>query len=348
MIAATARQVDVIIPLYNNEIYAVEAIKSVLAQTYPVRNVIVVDDGSTDSSATIIEQHFAEDARVCIIRGDHRGLPATRNRGIAESDADFIAFLDSDDLWLPIKIEQQIKRFDDCPDAGAIYCDYTIINEKGIPVPHIYRDPPRLHGDIFNALLEGNLLSGSASAIIIKRALFAQAGLFDESLSFAEDWDMWLRLAKIAKIEFVDQPLVLIRRHERQMSSAAPPLRSLRDFVQHLRIWSKWPDEVLSNHRVINKIRAGILELYLRPVIAFKRRQALLRIMSQQVHFNLHPAIRCIICDSFTYSDSRHRLRIWAICLCSPGAMMRILVGRSFPRLRSFKKELSTIWAKRK
>ena len=104
-------RVDVVIPLYNNEKDAVGAIASALAQTYPVQRIVVVDDGSTDRSVLQIERNFAGNLHVQVIRSAHKGRSAARNQGIAASDADLIAFLDCDDLWLPEKLERQIALF---------------------------------------------------------------------------------------------------------------------------------------------------------------------------------------------------------------------------------------------
>ncbi len=286
--------VDVVVPLYNNEKYAVAAIKSILTQTFPVRKVIVVDDGSTDRSAEIVAQYFAHEPRVKLVRGDHRGVAAARNRGIAQSDAEFIAFLDSDDLWDPLKLELQMPMFMHNPAVGCVYCDYRIIDENGDIISDAYILKPTLEGDVFSRLLTGNLLSGSASALVVRRSLFRQTGLFDESLAFAEDWDMWLRLAKISEIKFVDRPLTFIRAHLSQMQANAGKGRyaqRMHRLIHHLRIWSKWPDDVSQHDEVLGMIRDAFLNPCLKAGQSFERRLAVLRVMNSRTGAYIHPRV---------------------------------------------------------
>jgi glycosyltransferase involved in cell wall biosynthesis len=283
--------VDVVVPLYNNEKYATAAIASILSQIFPVRKVIIVDDGSSDRSAEIVEQYFAHEPRVKLVRGEHRGASATRNRGIAQSDAEFIAFLDSDDLWDPLKLELQMAVLMHNPAVGCVYCDYRIMDENGNIVSDAYVLKPTLQGDVFSRLLTGNLLSGSASAIVVRRSLFRRTGLFDESLAFAEDWDMWLRLAKISEIRFVDRPLTFIRVHSSQMQANAGKSRyaqRMHRLIHHLRIWSKWPDDVSQHDEVLGMIRDAFLKPCLTTGQSFRRRLAVLRVMNIRTGAYIH------------------------------------------------------------
>jgi len=287
--------VDVVIPLYNNELYVLEAINSVLGQSYPIQKVIVVDDGSTDRSAALVEDTYATDERVVLVRAPHHGRSAARNRGIEKSTADFVAFLDSDDIWLPTKLEKQMKLFADNPVIGGVYCGYAVIDEKGSPLCHATIIPPRLRGNVFSALLEANLLSGSASAIVVKRVVLEKSGLFDESFAFAEDWDLWLRLARICEFDFDEEALVFIRSPSCRLTQRLSYFKRMYRLIQHIRVWSKWPDDVLANEIVLQEIRVGILRLYLRPFLSRRRYAALSRVITQRVLVHIHPRIAVVL-----------------------------------------------------
>ena len=240
---SAAGSVSAVIPLYNNQDFITAAVESVLAQSLPVHEVIIVDDGSTDASATVVEELFGADARVMLVRMPHKGRSAARNRGAALAQAEFIAFLDSDDLWHPQKLEAQMATFVANPGLGAVYCDYALVDKAGAPLQDRNHYPPTVRGAVFTKLLRGAAVSGSASAVMVRRTLFAEAGGFDESFDYIEDGDLWLRLARLAPFDYIDRPLTIVR----QRPTPAPDARQrLHQFTQRLRMWSKWPG---SGHR---------------------------------------------------------------------------------------------------
>ncbi|MDF2765542.1 MAG: glycosyltransferase family 2 protein, partial [Rhodospirillales bacterium] len=122
--------VSVVIPAFNAERFLARTLDSVSRQTYSALEIIVVDDGSLDGTAGIVRQQAALDPRVRLIRQENAGVAAARNRGIAESDGCFVAPLDADDLWHPQKIELQLRRFEERPSAGLVYCWSIGIDEE--------------------------------------------------------------------------------------------------------------------------------------------------------------------------------------------------------------------------
>ena len=204
--------VSVIIPTYNRREMVREAIDSVLAQTYRTFELIVVDDGSNDGTQDVLAG-YGEALRVCTQA--NRGVAAARNRGVLGAAGSYLAFLDSDDLWSPHKLEAQVAFMQENPQA-------QICQTEEIWFRHGVRVNPRMKhrkpsGDIFRASLELCLVS--PSAVMMTRGLFDAAGGFDEAFAACEDYDLWLRIAKSCPVPLVAEPLVIKRGgHKDQLS----------------------------------------------------------------------------------------------------------------------------------
>ncbi len=214
--------IDVIIPTYNNARFLKEAIASVQSQTYKPTQIIVVDDGSTDDTETMIKA--ITDDRIVYIKKENGGPNSARNRGLTQATAELVAFLDADDRWEPFKLERQMKLFqeDKTGTLGLVYGNYKNIDETGADRPDIPTVPfdPDICGNAFIPLLSKNMILGSASNVLIRRSVFDAVGGFDETLRVGEDWDMWLRIAKQYMVEYVDAVLVSIRRHQQNQTSS--------------------------------------------------------------------------------------------------------------------------------
>ncbi|WP_069789917.1 glycosyltransferase family 2 protein [Cyanobacterium sp. IPPAS B-1200] len=192
--------ISVIIPVYNGEKTIQETIKSVLQQTFTDFELIIINDGSTDNTLEKIAQ--IEDDRVKVLSFANQGVSAARNLGIANSQGDYLAFLDTDDLWTEDKLELQLKALQENKEAVLAYSWINNIdkNSKFLrSYSHIL-----LNGYVYEKLLISNFL-GTASNPLIRRKVFAEIGNFEESFPYAEDWDLYLRIAK--KYDFVCVPL---------------------------------------------------------------------------------------------------------------------------------------------
>lgn len=213
--------VSVIIPTYNRGWILREAVDSVLAQDYADYELIVVDDGSTDATASVL-QMYAD--RIRILRQKNKGVSAARNTGIRAASGMLIAFLDSDDLWLPAKLGHQVAFFKQHPDAVACQTEETWVR-NGVRV-----NPKRRHrkpsGMIFEPSLELCLVS--PSAVMIRRTLFDQVGLFDENLPACEDYDLWLRVSCRFPIHRLPTPLIVKRGGHSDQLSRKPGLDRFR------------------------------------------------------------------------------------------------------------------------
>ncbi len=196
-------RVSVVIPTYNREQTIARALRSVLAQNFSDYEVIVVDDGSTDATATVLDE-FAETIKV-LQQPKNQGVSSARNRGIHAATGEWLAFLDSDDEWLPSKLTQQMDYIKDHPKD-------RIVQTEEIWIRHGRRVNPReVHrkrrGWIFPHMLQRCLVSPSAA--MVHSSVFASLGLFDESLPACEDYDFWLRAGVRYPIGLVDEPLTI-------------------------------------------------------------------------------------------------------------------------------------------
>jgi glycosyltransferase involved in cell wall biosynthesis len=181
-------EVSVIIPTFNRAQKVSRAISSVLGQTFTHFEVIVIDDGSTDETGDVLTG-FKD--RINLIRhAENRGVSAARNSGIAASQSPLIAFLDSDDYWLPEKLETQVRYFRDNPDAVACQPEEIWVR-NGVRV-NPWKKHIKPSGDIFERSLK--LCVVSPSAVMIRRSVFNEVGLFDEDFPVCEDYDLWLRI----------------------------------------------------------------------------------------------------------------------------------------------------------
>jgi len=270
------KTVDAVIPVRDGAQFLPACLDSVLDQTRPLRRIIVVDDGSTDTTAAVISEYAKRHPNIQMIRSDPAGVSSARNLGIRASTADLVAFVDSDDIWKPEKIARQAALFDDAPDVGFAHCSYFHIDRDGELIENVPMVYPAKRGNIFLDLLDGYPLAGSASAVIARRELLLQVGGFDETLVHAEDFDVWLKLAHVSHVDFVPQALVGIREHAASVQRRPDPLRSERDFLARLRVMQKWmaligrPPKLLDACRT-EAMRLGLMRILFRFKFDFYR-----------------------------------------------------------------------------
>lgn len=208
--------VTVVIPAYNVEQWIFATIESVLKQTYKPVEVVVVNDGSTDGTAEVIAG-FGD--RVRCVTQPNKGLSAARNTGIRVAEGQFIAFLDSDDLWMPEKLECQVDLLRRFPEIGWVYSDAFVVDHTAtIVLNRVGRTSSLPSGDILRALILRNFIP--CPTPLVRRSALARVGGFDESpaIQIAEDWDMWLRLAGEFPAGCVSRPLAMIRLHGKSMT----------------------------------------------------------------------------------------------------------------------------------
>lgn len=206
--------VSVVTATYNMGQYAALAVKSVLCQTYPHVESIVVDDGSTDGTPETMEQ-FRTDPRVKFIRLlKNQGQTVAKNTGLREAKGKYLAFVDADNLWMPDKLEKQLPLFDQSEKIGVVYSDLQLIDGEGKKLPSIHRTYHQ--GCITAPLLVHNFVNFNSA--VVKRECLERIGRFDESLSMGIDWDLWLRISIGYKFAFLPEPTYSYRIWPNQMS----------------------------------------------------------------------------------------------------------------------------------
>jgi len=208
-------RVSAIITTYNRRAFVQEAVDSVLAQSYGDWELIVVDDGSTDGTAEALEQYGE---RLRYIFQENGGASSARNRGLELAGGEFVAFLDSDDLWLPRKLQVQVACMDGHPDCQICYTDEIWIR-RGHRV-----NPKKRHakysGEIYPHCLPLCIISPSSA--LMRRGLFKEVGAFDPALSVCEDYDLWLRVAARFPVFCIPERLIVKRGgHPDQLSQSS-------------------------------------------------------------------------------------------------------------------------------
>lgn len=207
--------VSTIVPVFNRANLIGKTLDSILNQTYPQIEVIAVNDGSTDDSLAILESYAQRHpTRIRIINQQNTGQARARNNGIRQARGEFIAFLDSDDTWDKEKLALQIPLFNG--RVGLVYSAILEVDENDTITELIPCDP-KVKGDIYALLLIANRMTGGS--VVVTRQAIDNVGMFDESFPAAENWDLWIRVAKEYHIDYVDKPLVRYLRHSGNMSA---------------------------------------------------------------------------------------------------------------------------------
>ncbi|MDO8525690.1 MAG: glycosyltransferase [Candidatus Omnitrophota bacterium] len=225
-------KVSVILPAYNGEKFIAAALDSVLGQAYTDYEIIVVDDGSKDRTADILSRYTG---KVKIISQENGGIAKARNTAIENSEGKYLAFLDQDDTWLPDKLALQVALMESDSSLGLVYTDVYITNDKGAELLSFkLRKPHR--GIAAEELFLNNFIA--TSSVMTKKECFEKVGLFDQSLSPCLDYDRWLNIAALYKIDYVDKPLARFRDHistfrKNETVTAEKIVATLRRFIDN-------------------------------------------------------------------------------------------------------------------
>lgn len=249
-------KVSVIIPCYNRESFIAETVESVLSQTYSNVELIAIDDGCTDNSRKILEK-FNDKIKI-LQHLDHlnKGQSASINLGLANSDGKYVGILDSDDIWFPNKISEQVEYLEAHPEIGMVFGNGEAIDSGGHHLYNIYDEQPPKPGDPESLLMDCYIHLPSNS--LIRREIYNQVGPFDENLRAAQDHDMLIRIAEVTRIAFLNRKWYQYRRHENSISSTATEQRWRGGF----RILEKAIQRYPYSSQVIRK-RKGVLHFRL-------------------------------------------------------------------------------------
>ena len=245
--------VSVIIPTYNRAEFVGRAIKSVLNQTYRNFELLVVDDGSSDNTKEVVKD-FKSSRLKYIRHEENEGVSSARNSGIKKSTGKYLAFLDSDDEWLPGKLEKQVERFSasEFSDVGLVYTGAYILKKPG---QIISKQTPSHSGQLFNTILKkGNIVCGGGSSVLIKRECFNEVGVFREDLPAAEDYEMWLRIARFFKFDYIEELSVKYYEQANNRMSNNPVAHEEACWYLYENYYSKHLHPLMRRKRLANRL----------------------------------------------------------------------------------------------
>jgi glycosyltransferase involved in cell wall biosynthesis len=246
--------VSVIIPTYNRRQLLERAVDSVLAQTRPADEIIVIDDGSTDGTEVLVKKKYPG---ITYLPQNNHGVSHARNQGIRKAKGNWLAFLDSDDVWLPGKLEKQLNALSRQPPFKICHTGEIWIR-KGRRV-----NPMKKHsksgGDLFTRCLP--LCVISPSTVILHHSLFRRYGMFDESLPVCEDYDMWLRLCAFIPVLFLPESLIIkYGGHRDQLSRKFWGMDRFR--IQAL-------EKIIADPALIEKKRLAAVQMILKKITIY-------------------------------------------------------------------------------
>lgn len=201
--------VTIVVPSYNRADYIAETIESLLIQTYQNREIIVIDDGSTDNTKEIVERYVPQ-VQYVYQQNSERG--ASRNHGLRLAKGEYISFLDSDDLWLPEKLAADVEFIEARPNVGVVYTDALQIDSEGNYLKKL--NAGRHSGEVTGNILRENFVKIGAHLILTDKAREIEGFNEDRELSGSEDWEFWVRLSTITEFAFNPVAFVKIRTHE--------------------------------------------------------------------------------------------------------------------------------------
>lgn len=242
--------ISVVIPTYNRGKATIAAIESVVAQTYRPLQLIVVDDGSTDGSAEQVERFLrcicVPGVEVRWVRQANQGPSEARNTGMARASGEYLAFLDSDDVWLAEKLERQWKVLERYPECGACFTDARYVTDKGVDSSTFrmfdrnYRDAAGIERDA-QRLLAKSFCGFFLSTLLVSADVARRAGGFDASVSFAEDRDFYFRLSLMTSLAYVNEELIRTDRNSTPADSDCRPWDKIEvRLTGFQRMYEKW------------------------------------------------------------------------------------------------------------
>lgn len=208
-----APRVSVIMALYNGSAYILSTLKNLQQQQFSDYEIVTVDDGSHDDTATIVSTFSRQEKRLRLIRQSNGGVSNAWNRGILESRGEYVAFLDQDDLWHPDKLAEQVAFLDQYRELALAGCHSSLLDEELNETG--WRFGGSFHGWAYRDMLQCDLVAGGSVAMV-RRSAFSDAGGFDERPEVAgrSDWDQWIRIARQNQIGTIGRVRVGYRRHQ--------------------------------------------------------------------------------------------------------------------------------------
>ena len=277
--------ISVVIPTHNRAAILLEAVESVLKQTYQNFEILIVDDGSTDNTKGIVKS--VDDQRIFYLFQENAGPAAARNTGIRKAKGEYVAFLDSDDLWHPRKLEKQMDIFRREDGVGLVSTGSTYLDSEG---KCIFKKACRAHDTTeylkYLVLSPDKAFTGTPT-LLVKKECFAKVGLFDERQLLFEDWDLCFRIGLRYEIRVINETLTTIRMDKQSFSSLSDELRFK---TMHLRYLEKafgyegLPEEILKIKR--QSYSNAFWSLGHRTLYRSKKFRMSRELLSQSLHYS--------------------------------------------------------------
>ena len=239
---------------YNSEKYLEETLQSIFTQTFTDWELVIVNDGSTDSTEEIIKRYSRNGRRIVYRYQPNAGLGNARNKATQLSSGEYLAFIDHDDLWMPEKLEAQIKLFEQNPTLGLVYCDGYTIDSLGNLIIQYSSKHPLARGNIFNQLVRNSFIPPASA--VIKRSVFNEVGPFP-AFQTAEEYDLFLKITYQYPADFVAAPLFKYRSHEDNFSRRGTRGCLHRETIAIRKYWKdQIPASDIARARTMKKLLA--------------------------------------------------------------------------------------------
>jgi len=235
-------KISIIIPVYNSA-YILETIESIINQTYKNYEIIVIDDGSSIDIPKIISKYMD---KIIYLRQENSGISNARNKGISISKGDWIAILDHDDTWSPDKLERQIKLIEDDTSLGLVYSNADIINKDGYIIKKYFDECKPYKGMVFKEYFCNNFTP--ASTVMISKKVLNDVGLSSPNYKMIPDYELFSRVIRKYKIDFVDVPLAKIRKHDTNVTNNIK-----KCYLEVIEMLNEWLKKEPSLYKIIGK-----------------------------------------------------------------------------------------------
>jgi glycosyltransferase involved in cell wall biosynthesis len=288
-------RVSVVIPTYNRAGYLAEAIDSVVAQSHDSCEILVADDGSEDETPDVLARYGGD---IVFVKLEHSGLlGAVRNAGLRRARGELVAFLDSDDIWLPEKLERQISVLDRNPSVGLVCSNAVVIDQNGNQIRDFYLRPEQgSSGKVLEQLLDVNFVI--VSSAVVRRELIDQAGGFREDVRLRgiEDYDLWLRVSAVSEVVYLPEALLQYREHAGSMRMEVPRTThwiSLLTSLDNLEHFLEESDP--RRQKLLRRRRAELLVELARAQRSEVGRASALRSLRQATHLDARAAARQVL-----------------------------------------------------
>ncbi|KAB0668519.1 glycosyltransferase [Oryzomonas sagensis] len=248
--------VSVIIPTYNGTRYLLQSVQSVLDQTYPRFEIIVVDDGSSQDIRSVLAP---VSDRVIYLRQDNAGCGAARNLGLSAANGSYVAFIDDDDQWLPGNLESLVRTIEGEPNCALVYSYPSLIDEHGRDIVN-ERPSSMPSGDVYLEFLRRNRIN-TPSVTLLRKSCLVEAGLFNQDI-LCEDYELWLRIARKFRIVFCAEKLVCYRLRAGSLSKRYDEMLDGYVSIINSEIARSGDLVGLDKHRVRNAAKLNLNTIY--------------------------------------------------------------------------------------